>query len=106
MREERNIEMHRPVMQTVQRLAEAQEIHKRRSERRNTEMTLAEMIDSTKDVLTAADIAPVLRTDANTIRAQAREDPEKLGFPIYCAGQQVRIPRRSFLKFMGVDIWA
>ena len=66
-------------------------------------MTLKEMIESTEDVLMATDVAPVLKTDANTLRWQARERPELLGFPAYCAGQQVRIPRRSFLKFMGVE---
>lgn len=67
-------------------------------------MTLREVIESTEDVLMATDIAPILKTDANTLRFQAHEEPQKLGFPVYTAGQQVRIPRLSFLRFMGVDV--
>ena len=63
-------------------------------------MTLKEITNSKKDTLTAADIAPVIGCDQQSIRLQARECPEKLGFPVICTGTRVRIPREAFIRFM------
>ena len=52
------------------------------------------------EVLTAAQIAPVLKMDPNTIRWQAIEDPGALGFPVIVTGHRVTIPKRPFINFM------
>lgn len=64
-------------------------------------MTLEEIRNSTKDVLTPADIADVLNADPQDIRVQARTAPEKLGFPVIIIKSRTKIPRVPFLRFMG-----
>jgi hypothetical protein len=63
-------------------------------------MTLDEIAALPVEVLTPAQIAPVLHLDQDTIRGQARECPELLGFPVVVAGNRVKIPKRPFLRFM------
>ena len=65
-------------------------------------MTIHDIIDSKKTYLSAADVAYVLQCDPQSIRAQAQEDPSKLGFPIIVIGRRIRIPRTPFLHFLGV----
>jgi hypothetical protein len=65
-------------------------------------MTLTEIINSTKETLTPADVAPVLNCDPHSIRVQARDCPERLGFPVVRVGSRTKIPRQQFLRFMGV----
>jgi hypothetical protein len=60
-------------------------------------MTLDEIRNSTKDVLTPADIAPVLGVNPQSIRAA---DPVDLGFPVIKLGTRTLIPRKPFLAFM------
>ena len=67
-------------------------------------MTLDEIRNSTKDVLTPADIAEVLGCDAQDIRIQARTAPEKLGFPVVVVKSRIKVPKVPFLKFFGADI--
>lgn len=62
--------------------------------------TLAEVESSNKIMLSAADIAPIIGSDQQLIRMQARERPELLGFPVVCIGSRVKIPREAFLSFM------
>lgn len=64
-------------------------------------MTLEEIRNSTKDVLTPADIAEVLGCDAQDIRVAARTAPEKLGFPVIVIKSRIKVPRVPFLRFMG-----
>ena len=64
-------------------------------------MTLDEIRNSTKEVLTPADIADVLNADPQDIRVQARTSPEKLGFPVIIIKSRTKIPRIPFLRFMG-----
>jgi hypothetical protein len=64
-------------------------------------MTLDEIRNSTKEVLTPADIADVLNADPQDIRVQARTAPEKLGFPVIIIKSRTKIPRVPFLRFMG-----
>lgn len=64
-------------------------------------MTLEEIRTSPLDILTPAQVAPILGCDPQCIRVTARETPEKLGFPVAVVGTRVRIPRLSFLRFMG-----
>lgn len=64
-------------------------------------MTLDEIRNSTKDVLTPGDIAEVLNADPQDIRVQAQMAPEKLGFPVIIIKSRTKIPRVPFLRFMG-----
>lgn len=63
-------------------------------------MTIGDIERIDKIMLTAADVAPLLGFDANSIRLQAREDPSLLGFPVVVAGTRVQIPKEGFLNFM------
>lgn len=67
-------------------------------------MTLDEIRNSTKEVLTPADIAEVLGADPQDIRVQARTAPEKLGFPVIVVKSRIKVPKVPFLKFFGADI--
>lgn len=67
-------------------------------------MNLAEIKASSKIMLKPADIAKVLGCDAHTIRLQAREYPESLGFPVVVIGNRTLIPRKAFLKFLGEEV--
>ena len=62
-------------------------------------MTLADIEKSTKDFLTAEDIAPYLKSNPDIIRWQAQHNSEKLGFPVIVAKSRVKIPRIGFLFF-------
>lgn len=69
-------------------------------------MTLDEIKSSDKVLLTPADIAEALGVDAQGIRIMAREQPERLGFPVTVVGRGghgIRIPRVPFLRFMGYE---
>lgn len=66
-------------------------------------MTLDEIRASDKTFLTPADVAGVLAADAQSIRLQAREFPEALGFPVICVGNRTKIPRKPFLRFLGEE---
>lgn len=63
-------------------------------------MTLDEIEAIPGEVLTPAQVAPVLHLDQDTVRGQAHERPELLGFPVIVAGNRVKIPKRPFLAFM------
>ena len=63
-------------------------------------LTLEEIEALDCEVLTCAQVAPLLQADPNTIRGQAQERPELLSFPVICAGRRVKIPRRPFIRFM------
>ena len=63
-------------------------------------LTLDELAALPVEVLTPAQVAPVLCLDQDTIRGQARSCPELLGFPVVVAGNRVKIPKRTFVKFM------
>ena len=63
-------------------------------------MTLKEIEESTKEVLTCQDVAPVLMCNPATLHMQAIEEPWRLGFPVIVMGRRVKIPRRPFLGYM------
>lgn len=63
-------------------------------------MTLTEMRESNKDVLTPAEVAPVLGCDAQDIRVAAKQRPELLGFNVAIIGTRVKIPRLAFLNWI------
>ena len=65
-------------------------------------MTIADLLQSNEEYLTSAQIAPILGANAHTIRRQAKDAPELLGFPVIIMGNRVKIPRIPFLRYMGV----
>lgn len=65
-------------------------------------MTISDVLSSTKVYLTPADIAPILRCDAQSIRVQAHKDASKLGYEVIIIGNRVKIPRIPFLRFLGL----
>lgn len=64
-------------------------------------MTLDEIRASDKTMLLASDVAQVLGCDPHSIRIQAREYPEQLGFPVVVIGNRTLIPRKPFLAYLG-----
>ena len=62
-------------------------------------MTIEELKNSDKEILTPGDIAPILGCDANTIRHQARKDIKQLGFPASKLGARIKIPRQAFIDW-------
>lgn len=65
-------------------------------------MTLDEIKNSDKAFLIPKDIAEVLECDPQLIRILARDNPQKLGFPIVRIGSRTKIPRLAFLAFLGI----
>ena len=63
-------------------------------------MTLKEIEALEGEILLPAEIAPLLRVNPESIRLQARECPEKLGFPVVVIGNRVLIPKEGFLAHM------
>ena len=63
-------------------------------------MTLDEIKNSSKVMLTPADVATVLGCDPQSIRINARVAPERLGFPVIMIGNRVKIPRAAFIRFI------
>ena len=64
-------------------------------------MTLDELKSSDKVFLTPADVATVLRSDPQTVRVTARQRPDLLGFDFTFTGNRMKIPRLSFLRWLG-----
>lgn len=65
-----------------------------------TRLTLDELEALPREVLTCAEVAPVLGANPATIHGQATDRPELLGFPVIVAGRRVKIPKRPFIRFM------
>ena len=63
-------------------------------------MTLDEIRNSTKEVLTPADIADVLNADPQDVRVAARQRPDLLGFNVAVIGTRVKIPRLAFIRWV------
>ena len=63
-------------------------------------MTINDIKQSDKDILTCADVSEVLKCDPYTLHVQAQQRPEMLGFPVICVGNRVKIPRKAFPRFM------
>lgn len=60
-------------------------------------MTLDEIRNSEKPMLTPADVAPVLGVNPHSIRVAS---PSELGFPVAKIGNRTLIPRKPFLAFV------
>lgn len=63
-------------------------------------MTLTELEGLDTLLITPLQAAEVLGMDPSSIRWQARNEPELLGFPVIAARSRVKIPRIPFIKFM------
>ena len=68
-------------------------------------MTLDEIRNSTKEVLTPAEVAPILGCDPQDIRVQAKQHPERLGFNVAVIGSRVKVPRLAFIRWMEGERW-
>lgn len=67
-------------------------------------MTIDNIKNMSKEILTPNDVAPVLGCDPNMIRYQAKQDIKALGFPASKIGSRVKIPKNAFIKwFEGED---
>ena len=64
---------------------------------------LARIAASGKEMLTPADVAPVLGCNPYAINVAVKEDPARLGFPVAMIGNRVKIPRRAFLRWAGFE---
>lgn len=64
-------------------------------------LTREEIMSCPDEILNAVNISGVLNANPNTIRGQAAECPELLGFPVIVMGSRVKIPREPFIRYMG-----
>lgn len=62
-------------------------------------MTISEIRECKKNMLTPADVCEILGCHPYSINKQAKKDPCLLGFPVIVVGTRVKIPREAFLKF-------
>lgn len=63
-------------------------------------MTLEQLEALDKEMLTPAEIAPILGVQPYSINLQAKQAPQMLGFPVICMGTRVKIPKRPFIRFV------
>lgn len=63
-------------------------------------MTLTELEGLDTLMITPLQAGQVLGLDPSSIRWQARNEPELLGFPVIAARSRVKIPRVPFIKFV------
>lgn len=63
-------------------------------------MTLAELKELDRDVITPAQAAGILKCDPHYIRVAARQCPERLGFPVTILGSRTKIPRIPFIRYI------
>lgn len=63
-------------------------------------MTLREIREETKEMLTPQDIADVLGSDPATIRETAKQRPDLIGFRFCFIGTRMKIPRAAFIRWM------
>lgn len=62
-------------------------------------MTIEDIKNMDKEILTPADVASVLGCDPNCIRFQAKQDIKQLGFPAAKIGSRIKIPRKAFVRW-------
>ena len=63
-------------------------------------MTFENICDVRDEMLTPLQVGAYLHVNPQSIRAQAKEAPEMLGFPVIVIGSRVLIPRRAFIQFI------
>ena len=62
-------------------------------------MTIQDIKNMDKEVLTPGDVAPILGCDPNAIRYQAKQDIKQLGFPAAKIGTRIKIPKKAFIDW-------
>ena len=67
-------------------------------------LTLKDIKQMDKDIITPAEAAQVVGCDPQWIRLAAREKPEQLGFPVIIVRSRIKIPRMAFIKYMEGDL--
>ena len=65
--------------------------------------TIDDLIACEKMFFTPLDICGVLGSDPTTIRATARQRPDLVHFPFTFVGNHMKIPKKPFLRFMGIE---
>lgn len=63
-------------------------------------VTLSELKELNRDIITPAQAADVLQCDPHYIRLTARECPERLGFPVIVMNSRTKIPRIPFIRYI------
>ena len=63
-------------------------------------MTLEELEALPAEVLSCAQVAPILKADQYTIHEIAIQRPNLLQFPVIVWGRRVRIPKTPFIQFI------
>ena len=63
-------------------------------------ITLNDLETLETEVLTPKQVAVILETNPQSIRVQAAECPEMLGFNVIRIGKTTLIPRQAFINFM------
>ena len=67
-------------------------------------LTLKDIENMDRSTLTPAIVSSYLGCDQQTLRLQARQRPDLLGFPVVCVGTRVKIPKEPFLAFCRGEI--
>ena len=62
-------------------------------------MTIEDIKQMSKDILTPNEVAKILGCDPNLIRYQAKQDIRQLGFPASKLGTRIKIPRQAFIAW-------
>jgi len=65
--------------------------------------TIEEIRAVKKEYLTPRQVSGILCCMPYMINIQARDAPERLGFPVIKMKSRVRIPKKPFLRFLGAD---
>ena len=69
-------------------------------------MTLNELRESDKALLTPKEVASALGLAEQGLRVQAHENPAALGVPVVITGRKgrsVRIPRLPLMRYLGIE---
>lgn len=67
-----------------------------------TQYTLQDLLQSDNPTITADMAASIMKCAPQYLRLTIRKEPETLGFPTYCSGNRIHIPRIPFLQWLGV----
>lgn len=55
-------------------------------------------------MLTPDEVAPLLDSSPQTIRNTAKKNPQLIGFPFTFNGSAMKIPKKPFLQFLGIEV--
>ena len=56
-----------------------------------------------KATINSQEAAEILGCSRYSLYLMARDHPEKLGFPVMFVGNRLKIPRKPFMAFLGLD---